>query len=429
VPENLNQSNSADLPKDPAEAGAPELGAQPEPEPVASLTPEAALELVAEGQRLLGQGRTEEALSRATQVLEDTPDHLAALALKGDSLEKSGDLAGALDCYERILELKPDSAMDRIRATHLRRHAALQDLDVEEAPSKTKAVLAAAAATVLFLVVTTVAFMMSQGRPAGEQVTKLDPQPAYTNFPGVPPVPTGPETVTQGQQEAQASSSALQPRLDSGYVAPPRQSPGSRAVNITPSSGAEVEPVNPLPNGAPPITIRPNGGIPSGPTVPMNPTNPGSGGTGAGGASPDEPDVIASVRRPNPGVVDIRPSSSSPVERPSSNPGTTPITDEEDARQSATTLVRVAREAFVQGDYSRAADAYEKALRMGASKGSTNQRLAQCYERLGRRQDAISAYERAIASYQSQLSSGEDNARITAALESSRQALRVLRGG
>jgi tetratricopeptide (TPR) repeat protein len=127
-------------------------------------------------------------------------------------------------------------------------------------------------------------------------------------------------------------------------------------------------------------------------------------------------------------VVEIRPSAGS-EQSGKSGGGSEPVApDSPDARTSAEVLIRTARDAFVRGDYGRASDAYEKALARGASRGSTNQRLAQCYERLGRKGDAIAAYERAVAAYQSQLAGGGDNSRIQAALDSSRQALKNLRG-
>ncbi len=92
------------------------------------------------------------------------------------------------------------------------------------------------------------------------------------------------------------------------------------------------------------------------------------------------------------------------------------------------TLLRVARQHFQTGNFSQAADAYEKALRAGAEVGSTNQRLAQCYERLGRKSEAIGAYRRAISAYESALRSGGNEARLKAAIEACQRAISVLGG-
>lgn len=87
---------------------------------------------VAEGQRLFGENRHTEALAVAETVLLSDPDNVPALALKGDCLERSGDIEGALAAYENVVTLKPDSPLDRIRVAQLRRMASAPALAVPE---------------------------------------------------------------------------------------------------------------------------------------------------------------------------------------------------------------------------------------------------------------------------------------------------------
>jgi tetratricopeptide (TPR) repeat protein len=128
-------------------------------------------------------------------------------------------------------------------------------------------------------------------------------------------------------------------------------------------------------------------------------------------------------------VIDIR------VSPGQGSTGTAPPTSEtpptpEEIRARVSTLVSVAQDHFLKGEFDLAASAYEQALRAGASPGSTNQRLGQCYTKLGRKQDAIQAYERAVAAYRAQKASGTGDAEL---LENSaavcEQAIKVLRGG
>lgn len=415
--------------------GGAAAGAAQEPQAEPAISRDTLLEMAAEGQRILGQGRSDEALTIADSILESEPEFVPGLALKGDVLERKGDIAGALAAYEKVLEIKPDSALDRIRAAHLKRQLAAADLEVEEAPNSRTAILTSAAAFVLFVVTVGAVFLSQNSRGSTGQEVAMSDGPQMSNFSVVPPVPTtGQEGQVQGQDPAQAAGqgSAMPPaapdqatsRVQSpnpGFVPAPRQSGGSR---IADPGSPEVEPVNPLPNGAS-IGIQPSGQM-----VPTPPPVQQSAPPAANpGARPDDPEVIGSnaPARENPGIIDIRPSQGQNNRIGST--GSTEATDDQEARQSAESLIRVARDAFVKGDYSRAADAYERALRLGASKGSTNQRLAQAYERLGRKGDAAGAYERAIAGYQAMLSSGSgDSARISAAIESCRQALKNIRG-
>ena len=93
-------------------------------------------------------------------------------------------------------------------------------------------------------------------------------------------------------------------------------------------------------------------------------------------------------------------------------------------------MVRTARSQYQVGNYEAAASTYERALASGADPTQVNQRLAQCYEKLGRQSDAVQAYQRSIQALEKAIASGKgDRDRLTTALDSSKQALKVLQGG
>jgi hypothetical protein len=120
-------------------------------------------------------------------------------------------------------------------------------------------------------------------------------------------------------------------------------------------------------------------------------------------------------------VIEIKPSGN--------NRETVGGSEVSDGANEAETLIRVARQQYLAGNYSQAARAYERALRAGASAASTNQRLAQCYEKLGQRGDAVAAYRRALNAYESLIARGVGDSRLLQTqADACRQALRVLGG-
>ncbi|MFX9058156.1 hypothetical protein ABTN75_20125, partial [Acinetobacter baumannii] len=58
----------------------------------------------------------------------------------------------------------------------------------------------------------------------------------------------------------------------------------------------------------------------------------------------------------------------------------------------------------------------------------TNQRLGGCYEKLGRKDDAVTAYRRAITAYEAQ-NNKKPEARLERAIQACRKAIEVLEAG
>jgi hypothetical protein len=235
----------------------------------------------------------------------------------------------------------------------------------------------------------------------------------------------GNQTATQPANSA-ANSTTTNAAGDPGQVSNP-------APNRTNNSGRsditlpEIPQGNRLPNppegqiggSLPPAKVElpdsfkhqgKNTTMPPGPSTSSNP----SGRDGDDPTPREEVTKDSQAKPSDPGIVEISISKGNPAGGTLGN--------------GKEALIHTARNQFQLGNNDAAARTYSRALRSGADQGSTNQRLGQCYERLGQTSEAIEAYQRAAAAYEADLKAGGDNPRVSAALESCRQAIKVLQG-
>lgn len=375
--------------------------------------------LVTEGYSLLGQNRTEEAALVAEKVLEDLPDSADALSLLGMCHERNDDLLAALQCYERVVELNPDSALDKIKVQSLR-NALARHLKEDKKPNRVIALVGAAAA---IIVVASIGGIIATlvTRPANATVAKLD-RPVMDQ--GAPfSAPNTPKTNTQQTDPNQGTNI--------GDV-PPVQNPQ------TPPAGNNFPPINTQPLGRPGTSLPPVGGSignPNRPTgeSPVNPLPTGveivptQGGTQPK-TNPDDP-------QPDGGNATSTRSPETPKEDPNKgieiklHKGQKPVGGSEPIEDNSTSLqvlMKAAQDQYLLGQYAKAANTYEKALQAGGDPGRINQRIGQCYERLGKTSEAIGAYQRAEAALQLAVTGGRTSAKAT--LDAVRSALRNLRG-
>jgi len=402
--------------------------------------------LVADGQRLFGDGRIDEAMMIANAVLESDPESISALSLLGDCYERQGKLPEALETYQQIVSLRPDSPLDRIRVAHLRKLSMSQELELVEPQARRQTFFAAVAAGVLLICAASAIILATAPTATDDKVASNVPveDPGIEPF-RMAPVPTGgnppaaqgnssqptTENPTTGSQPTPSEPETTRP--PTGYFPENTRRWNSNSLPVPGSSrsvGTELEPLNP---GVPNIERDPyaatgtgGGSGATGSTGSAGNSGAGTAGNGGGtsggstggttggttGSGSGDPDPV--------GIIDIRPSGNS-----SSGAG---IPEAGADIRQAETLIRVARDAYATGNYSRAADLYEKALKAGASRASTNQRLAQCYEKLRRKTDAIAAYQRAIQAYEAKIKAGNGTARDQAAADACRQAIRLLGG-
>lgn len=364
--------------------------------------------LVADGYSMLGQNRTEEAALVAERVLEENPDFPEALSLLGMCHERNLDSLAALECYERVVELRPDSALDKIKVQQLRNVIARGSKDAPK-PNRAIALVGAFAAIVVVgsiggIVATLVArpAQAASGEPTQTNQTPFDT--FSKNELNVPKAET-PKTQAPTNTEEVPPAGGVRTSNDGGL----NRQPSGTAPNMLPLPGN---------NNTGGGVVENDGNKPLGVDLSKVEVVPNGGGTKP---DPNEPDVEANKGGTRSGDVTEPEDPNKGIEikvhkgqEPSG--GSTPISE-----GGLTTLLKVAREQFMLGKYAQAASYYEKALAAGGDAGSVNQRLGQCYERLGRKGDAIEAYSRA----ETALRSGGSKA----ALEAVRQALQNLRGG
>jgi len=372
--------------------------------------------LVEDGRRLLVDHRHEEALLVAEEVLRNNPASVAAYGLQGDVHEARGDLAKALAAYEKVTELDPDSKLDRIKLSFLRQQ--LGEVAAEPGYPRQKAALAAAAATVVML-----AGFFGAGKFWLGQSAQASPKPNESRS-------------TTGTQQSFGSAPAMaDPYLDRGQNSTPSQpnrtetTPANARQEPRPltNSGSSARPILPPPEVLPVAPLRPGdfGGLESRPVEgsgtsrPVQPSqSPPSNPTPR---DPDPAPVGESKPKPNRRpVIEITPSTNAQA----TAGGTDRVNS---ATRTGSDPAAAGRAAMASGDFAEAARQYELALAQGADVASTNQRLAQAYERLGRKSDAAAAYRRAIAAYESRVASGGSE-RDKASLETCRNALKLLGG-
>lgn len=381
---------------------------------------------VADGFRIFNAGRTAEAMQIAETAVRANPISTAALSLKAMCHERLGQISEALECHERVLEIDPDSMIDKIKVNDLR-NLLVARTSVAAVPDRRMAIVSAVAMIVLVLSIGVVV-----ARSGGKADSKL-----ATNA----PVTTNPADVAKGS------------RFDPPVTPPPGQSqpndkPNAPAGGTAAPSGGTTPPAPATNRGGGDAPIRlPEGGTngrglpsPNGNEGDMGPgygpvfVNPGIVKTPVatdhsvqkttvpeGGGDPPPVDTPPQ-KKEAPGIMDIRIVSGR---------GATPSDPNDPGSHSngVEALLRTARSQYQIANYSAAATSYERALRAGADPASGNQRLAQCYEKLGRNSDALAAYGRAITSLQGAIDSGRgDKDRLSAALDSCKQAVKVLGG-
>lgn len=373
--------------------------------------------LIAEGFRIFNDGKIEEAALVAQTVLEQEPESVSALSLKAMCKEHEGQIAEALDLYEKVLALKPDSALDRIKVTHLRNSIATKLSAPAASPDRKTAVIGAVAATVLVVSVgIALAGFMNQN---GGKNTALDTQEQSkpiqnANLDGQAPSNVNPGIQTPDESNKQPETAA-QPSVT------PANNSGSSAPGVRFNEGAV------------PLILNPEGG-----TIPQPTVGAPSGGDANKTPASDE----STKNKPREdGGIDPVVNGPKGNGKDGSQQGRNAIYEINFSRgngggseggndsQTSETLVRTGLAQFQSGRFQNAARSFEGALRAGADPGKTNQRLAQCYQNLNQDKEALAAYQRAISAFESQVKSGKGGASAKAAIESCKAAIQVLSGG
>lgn len=375
---------------------------------------------LAQARSALELDRLEDALALAESVRASEPANAEALLICAECHETRGDLHEALFCYEEALRLEPNEVLERAKLPRLRKAVVARELEDEWKPKRRTAILAGVCATATVAVLgITLAIALNPSASSGQNENRgLGTNYALNNPSNLSPGSSGPALGQQPQDKslsigdeqplgtdrpAGSTESALGGiKAPAGFSALPRADANGDRNEVSGSS----RPLRPPVNGD--LNITPTDQPQPKPTLDPDPP-----------VDTKTSDVGSTVTE-RPGVIEIKPSANNPVKRG----GSEVLPDTGDSANEAQALIQVARQHFQLGNYRAAADAYEKALAAGASPGTTNQRLAQSLEKLGRKADAISAYNRAIRAFEA-----AGPGRSAAALEACKAAIKVLQGG
>jgi tetratricopeptide (TPR) repeat protein len=371
-------------------------------------------QLLTEGYSLFNAARTSDAILVAQAAIEQNPNSAGAHSLLAMCFERTGQTAEALEEFERVLAINPDSALDRIKVTQLR-SALTTQLKADTSRGSHRLALSGALMAVLLVSAIGAVFAMTKtpsavAQSAAPSRTSVLPEEARP----FSPTPQG-AAVVAGVNPATDTKPDSQKIADNAVrkaaPLPTTDSPTDKA-----DSGDDKSV-----NGAIPVTP----GVPPGVDLTHAKAEipqAAQAKTEAGQADPAPKEEPKQPEPPKetPGIIEIQVSHPRGVAT-SGAEGASP--------NQLQALTRAAREQFLLGRYDSAARSYERALAAGGDQASINQRLGMCYERLGKSGEAVAAYNRAANAYQVALNSGQgDSRRLKSGLDSCRQAIRMLKG-
>jgi len=385
--------------------------------------------LVAEGVVSLNEARVDEALEIAETALRSNPTMIPALSLLSDSLARKGQLADALSAAEKIVELSPDSELDKIKRNQLR--VRLQDsLRVPEGADRRTAILAAISAVVLVVCLGAFAAKMTADARTAS-ITSKEPGSEIVagNYPPAGQVDQALTNPGQGSvvQTNPAQTNSAQPNTAEA-------SPQDNGASADPAPRPRASTGLPRFNGGtlPGATGGPIGDID---VVPINPGGPPNGGgtnsnSGAKKGGDPEPEMPQDPETPvvDPGEISIIVKTpAKATETPNKVGGSTqiPVTNPSESG----TFNRVGNEQFQTRNFEGAAKSFERASN-GGNSVKMLQRKAQALQNANKPREAIAAYEAAIVAGEAALKASPANASsIQAVINTSRQAINALKAG
>lgn len=119
-------------------------------------------ELVTQGMESFQNGNSDEAMAIAEHAILTNPSYAEAYALKGMVHERRAQYAEALDSFETVVALNPDSTLDKIKLNQLR-NAFAQRQALPAEPDKKTAVIMSIAACLLVAAVSFGVYRMASG--------------------------------------------------------------------------------------------------------------------------------------------------------------------------------------------------------------------------------------------------------------------------
>lgn len=332
----------------------------------------------------------------------------SAYSLLGTIYDKRGQLSEAIRCFERAVELNPDSAADRERLEAIR----LQSVAVTASAAKVSAtrsylernssliLVGVATALVVFLIMLPIVLL----RGSGEERASTSPQQLVA-APGSSARPVAPPPSQAGQAGSAAGTTAQ-----------------TGARTTAPSSGAYGTGTlgSRLPGGfAPVLSAEP---WETGPPVPP------AASESTEGLGP-QPVSDTAVTREEPPAITLTFHESEPAlrpegERPTGEAGGTGPAPGLDLWA----LGNRARTYQGSGMYREAIDSYSRVMDSAPS-GRVAQQLAICYQRVGNDERARRTFSRAIDLFSDDVNAGRNAAEARQGIRSCEMGLRILGGG
>ena len=386
---------------------------------------------VAKGMDLLHDGEVSEAFVIAEASILTNPAYPLGYALKGMAHEKRGELAQALDCYETVVSLNPDSAIDRIKLNQLRTVIQNRANQTPEPDRRTAAVIAVAS-VILFAGIGWGIIELSKAGKSEQVSTSAGDRFVQNNLGAGMDLNRG--TGVTGQPNPDPSGKAPGPaapqtnnRPNPGDVPPVRNGETDRNTNRGTGFPGQI-PLPRMQGDLPPAPVDFSGPIAGN----VNPNQGNQGNQGARNGStnstvpvppaqnpnkgnPDddpEPDVNQKSRR-DPGRIEIVPSAGQNTGP--AIPGGGAVVPDRDPTPSndgrgQENYRRIGDQQYQSGNLENAAKSYEQALAGGGDRASISMRLGDVYKRLRRTADAANAYRNAIEAYEDRLKRGVGDA-------------------
>ena len=331
-------------------------------------------EIVTKGMDSYQTGNLEEAFAIADYAILTNPSYGEAYALKGLVLERKSNYAEALDAYETVVALNPDSAMDKIKLNQLRNAFATRQAGEPKMDRKGAAVMAIGV-SFLIIAISGVVYGISQ--------SSKETKSAATNNAPV--------------------------QQNSNFVAGGRN-PVQSGVNVNPNQK------NPEPGTVPAA----NDNKPAGDTAPRTTSNRDrNSGSGGGGFEPvtfEGPKGPVGKDLPDPNKQNTPVNQKPPAQSP----------PDPDPPVSAGTGVIDISFAKPKTDTPSGSNGVDQTK--SGSAGKMYQRQGQTNQRSGKTAQAREAYQKAIDAYQKEIDSGKgDKEAAAAGINSSKQALKNLK--
>ena len=346
-------------------------------------------EIVAKGMESFQSGNLDEAMAVADHSILTNPSYSEAYALKGLVHERKGAYAEALDAYETVVTLNPDSTMDKIKLNQLRNAFATRQAGDPKMDRKGAALTAVGVAF---------ACMAFGGVVYGVTQNSKETKPGLAN--------NSPAQQTNSNLLANRSNAPQQPITNN----PTKQNPSPGDIGALGS------------DNSPEIDSRPR-------TTPINRNHSSSSNFGDG-----ETEVVTPRDTTGPrGPINHKPGNSLPrgdgvqPENKTVDPAATPKNDRPDEKgidpptkpENGTMEVSISH---------RGSDTNTGSKGSEGNSGKAYQRQGQAHQRSGKTAQAREAYQKAIDAYQKDIDSGKgDKDSASAGLNSSKQALKNLK--